>query len=165
MHTNEIKQQVGKFFIQYSLVEEIDADNVTVTEVINDSIKRIINEKHLMENWIREVNVNFQREKSTITLDIDYYKYDHKEFQAMPVKEQIRTFFLKMGYAESAICKIWYDKRWKNSNDIVWSARINDSTYNELLREDDCTYACREYESSIMHLAKKVLGFTLYIDF
>ena len=163
MHREEIKQREDTFFINYTLVGEVDKKN-SVSATVNNLVKRIVDEKHLDEYLIRELSTHYIREKQMVSVEIDYYKFNPEELKAKPVEEQIHTVLIQMGYSESAIHRIEYRKFWSNWDDKVWVAEVYDENYNEALNEPD-SYSASEVSGSLMGTAEKALGFTLYFDF
>jgi len=162
MYKAEINQKESTFFTNYTLVEKVEDKSVVST--ISYLINRIIEQKQLDENLIREIKTHYNRKNRNISIEIDYYKFNPEELKSMPVKEQIHTVLLKMGYSESDIRCIEYRKFWSNSDEKVWVAEVYDSDYNEALNEPDSHFA-REFSGSLMCMAEKALGFTLYFDF
>ena len=155
MHREEIKQREDTFFINYTLVGQVEK---------KDSVSAIVDEKHLDEYLIRELITHYIRKKQMVSVEIDYYKFNPEELKAKPVEEQIHTVLIQMGYSESAIRRIEYRKFWSNLDAKVWVAEVYDENYNEALNEPD-SYGTREVSGSLMETAEKVLDFTLYFDF
>ena len=163
MHREEIKQREDTFFINYTLVGQVEKKD-SVSAIANNLVKRIVDEKHLDEYLIRELSTHYIRKKQMVSVEIDYYKFNPEELKAKPVEEQIHTVLIQMGYSESAIRRIEYRKFWSNSDAKVWVAEVYDENYNEALNEPD-SYGTREVSGSLMETAKKALDFTLYFDF
>jgi hypothetical protein len=163
MHREEIKQKETTFFINYTLVGEVEKKD-SVSATVNNLVKRIVDEKHLDEYLIRELSTHYIRKKHMVSVEIDYYKFNPEELKAKPVEEQIHTVLIQMGYSESAIRRIEYRKFWSNSDAKVWVADVYDENYNEALNEPD-SYGTREVSGLLMKTAEKVLDFTLYFDF
>jgi len=163
MHREEIKQREDTFFINYTLVGQVEKKD-SVSAIANNLVKRIVDEKHLDEYLIRELSTHYIRKKQMVSVEIDYYKFNPEELKAKPVEEQIHTVLIQMGYSESAIRRIEYRKFWSNSDAKVWVAEVYDGNYNESLNEPD-SYGTREVSGSLMKTAEKALDFTLYFDF
>jgi len=163
MHREEIKQREDTFFINYTLVGQVEKKD-SVSAIANNLVKRIVDEKHLDEYLIRELSTHYIRKKQMVSVEIDYYKFNPEELKAKPVEEQIHTVLIQMGYSESAIRRIEYRKFWSNSDAKVWVAEVYDGNYNESLNEPD-SYGTREVSGSLMETAEKALDFTLYFDF
>ncbi len=163
MHREEIKQREDTFFINYTLVGKVEKKD-SVSAIANNLVKRIVDEKHLDECLIRELSTNYTREKQMVSVEIDYYKFNPEELKAKPVEEQIHTVLIQMGYSERSIRRIEYRKFWSNWDTKVWGAEVYDENYNEALNEPD-SYGTREVSGSLMTIAEKALGFTLYFDF
>lgn len=163
MHREEIKQREDTFFINYTLVGQVEKKD-SVSAIANNLVKRIVDEKHLDEYLIRELSTHYIRIKQIVSVKIDYYKFNPEELKAKPVEEQIHTVLIQMGYSESAIRRIEYRKFWSNSDAKVWVAEVYDENYNEALNEPD-SYGTREISGSLMKTAAKALDFTLYFDF
>lgn len=163
MHREEIKQREDTFFINYTLVGQVEKKD-SVSAIANNLVKRIVDEKHLDEYLIRELSTHYIRKKQMVSVEIDYYKFNPEELKAKPVEEQIHTVLIQMGYSESAIRRIEYRKFWSNLDAKVWVAEVYDENYNEALNEPD-SYGTREVSGSLMETAEKVPDFTLYFDF
>ena len=163
MYKEEIKQKEGRFFSNYTLVGKVEKKDA-VFKIVNNLEKRIIDEKNLDKYLIRELNIHYTRENQTVSVEIDYYKFNPEELKAKPVEEQIHTVLIQMGYSESSIGRIEY--RWPASMFAprVWVAEVHDERYSEALRNSEY-YLTEEISKSLMKIAEKVLDFQVYFEF
>ena len=69
MHREEIKQREDTFFINYTLVGQVEKKD-SVSAIANNLVKRIVDEKHLDEYLIRELSTHYIRKKQMVSVEI-----------------------------------------------------------------------------------------------
>jgi len=162
MNNNEfnIQRKEDTFFTTLSFFIPDEILTTCVSSILEDVIKKY----SLPEQSI--IDIHFfkteQKGQKLISVVIKYCKFNPYELKALDEAEQIRFALKFMGYADKDIKSISYKKYWSNSNELVWVAVVSDSNYDF---DPDESLSARDYEMKIYNDIKKVLGFSVHVDF
>ena len=163
MNNNEfnIQRKEDTFFSELSIFIPGDESLTTcVSSIFEDVIKKY----SLPEQSI--VDIHFfkteQEGQKLISVVIKYCNFNPYELKALNEEQQIRFALRFMGYADKDIKSISYKKYWSNTNELVWVAVVSDSNYDF---DPDESLCARNYEMKIFNDLKRVLGFSVHIDF
>ena len=104
-----------------------------------------------------------QNGKDTISVTIKYCNINLNELALMDDETKIKTVLKHMGYTDSDIKSILYQKYSSNSNELFWIASIRDKYYNDF--QPDESYSAHNYYTSIHNAIHEVLGFVVKINF
>ncbi len=162
MNNNEfnIQRKEDTFFATLSFFIPDASLTTCVFSIIEDVIKKYsIPEQSIMDIHFFKTE---QEGQKLISVVIKYCKFNPDELKALGEAEQIRFVLKFMGYADKDIKSISYKKYWSNSNELIWVAVVSDLNYPS---DPDETFSAKDYEMKIFNDIKKVLGFSVHVNF
>ncbi len=162
MNNNEfnIQRKEDTFFTTLSFFIPDESLTTCVSSILEDVIKKYsIPEQSIMDIHFFKTE---QEGQKLISVVIKYCKFNPYELKTLDEAEQIRFALKFMGYADKNIKSISYRKYWSNSNELVWVVVVSDPNYDF---DPDESLSARGYEMKIYNDIKKVLGFSVHVDF